>query len=123
MGISRVASEIQIYSAVYSPVVDRDARALVCVHVCGACMGAHAHSRVSHGWLCIPQDAGLRTLARNSRKSHLFRNKVAYLAYQTDRGGNVSDRQVARVELKCAPRKVFDIFVVRLARGYVYEIV
>lgn len=55
-----------------------------------------------------------RTRAHRSRKSHLFRNKVAYLAYRADRGAlavtYLTFGQVARVELEFARRKVLAVF-------------
>lgn len=59
MGISRVASEIQIYSAVYSPVVDRD----VCVGVSRARRHAHTYTH-TYTWL-VMHPAGRRACANS----------------------------------------------------------
>lgn len=124
MGISRVASEIQIYSAVYSPVVDRD----VCVRRVRSRARARARTRSrSHGWLCILQDAGLRanSLAHSSRGNHICSVTKLRILHTgpTVAVTYLTFGQVARVELKCAPRKVFGIFgVASSARRYVCKV-
>lgn len=135
MGISRVASEIQIYSAVYSPALIEalalargrprvPRRGRVCTCEC-ACVSPAEYGRAllssplfsSLLSFSLLQDAGSRELhghAYCSQKSHLFRNKVAYLAYRTDRGAlavtYLTFGQVARVELEFARRKVLAVF-------------
>lgn len=124
MGISRVASEIQIYSAVYSSVVDRDACVrCACVCVC-VCVCGRAHT-IAFAWPVVhPAGHGLPRAARGNhicsvtklRISHTGLIAAAAVTYLTF-------GQVARVELKCAPQTVFGISVVMLPRGYVYEVV
>lgn len=87
------------------------------------CMGARIRSR-SHGPVVHPAGHRLPRAARGNHICSVTKLRIlhtgliaaAVVTYLTF-------RQVARVELKCAPQTVFGIFAVMLPRGYVYEVV
>jgi len=112
MGISRVASEIQIYSAVHShsslvetrmSLLSLSLSLSLSFSLC-ACACAR---------LCILQDVDSRTLraARGNHICSIIKLRNFYTELTVLRLTYLTFGQVAHVELEFAPRKIPDIFV------------